>query len=428
MLYYFVNYLTNDMPIKSESDIYSMSLNKATGELEDVVTPEKNDGNQESLDIIDIPENNNDVLKEIEIENQREGLDYFDVMHQLENLDQEQVEQIWAEVGDRFKEIGLFTNHSEEGIDVFRKESEWVSPFPVKRLSQEEVQANFNRKYCNIAGFYKNGNVYIKEDANREKSPARENLASLAAGYGLGAETDTFIHEIYHGFQDLEPEDVKQLQIEISELQDKIKAVELEAEISGKPPYAAVGLWAQLREMKKELLELRNQHGPQTQKEAENLAIVQEIHSHMFSDPTRYKGKIESYSEDDIDAAYFEMPIRRLHERMLGIDRENEDKDKIIRYDYVKGKEDQAFMAMKQIEALRALGMNNLEIGKIISGDKFDDEKGSYINLQEAMFQRREELGIDREQHLKIIKRFRLTTIHKALKARNTVQDLLSTI
>lgn len=428
MLHYFVNNLINDvMSIESESDIYRMTANETTGELEAVPTPEQNDKSQEILDIIDIPENNNDLLNEIEAENQRESLDYFDVMHQLENLDQEQVEQIWAEVDERLKEIGIFTNHSEEGIDIFRERSEWASPYPISRLSQEEIQSNFDSEYVNIGGFYRDGVVYTNERDCPEEETTRKNLASMATGHGLGAEADTFIHEIYHGFQDLDPEVVKQYQIEISELQDRIKAIELEADIKNEPHYAAVGLWDDLRYKKKELLESRNQNRPKTENEAANRAIVQEIHSHMFSDPTRYRGEIDLYTDEGVTNAYLEMPIKRIHEKMLGTDRDNEDKDEIIRYDYMKGKENIAYKAFNQIQALRALGMNNLEIGRIISEDEFDEEEGSYIKLQEAMFERREELGIDREQHLKIIKRYKISTILNAIRARNAVQDLLST-
>jgi hypothetical protein len=416
------------MSLESESDIYRMTANETTGELETVAAPEQNDISQEILDIIDIPENNDDLLSEIEAENQVEALGYFDVMHQLENLDQEQVERLWAEVGERLKEIGIFTNHEEEGIDVFGEKSEWVSPYPVSRLSQEEIQSNFDSEYVNIGGFYRDGVVYTNEHGYSEEDTARKNLSSMAAGYGLGEEADTFIHEIYHGFQDLDPEVVKQFQIEISELQDKIKAIELEAKINNKPPYAAVGLWSQLKQKKKALLESRSQSRPKTEDEAANRSIAREIHSHMFSDPTRYKGEIESYTEEGVTSAYLEMPIRRIHEKMLGTERENENKDEIIRYDYMEGKENIAYKAFNQIQALRALGVNNLEIGRILSEDEFDEEEGSFMKLQEAMFERREELGIDRDQHLKIIKRFKISTILNALKARNAVQDQLSTI
>jgi hypothetical protein len=416
------------MSLAPESDIYRMTANETTGELEAVPTPEQNDTSQEILGIIDIPENNDDLLSEIEAENQREALDYFDAMRQLENLDQEQLEQMWAEVGDKFKEIGIFTNHSEEGIDIFRERSEWASPYPISRLSMEEMQSKLNSDHVNIGGLYEDGNVYIQDrNDGKERNSAKENLASLAAGYGLGEEADTFIHEIYHGFQDLDPEVVKQYQIEVSELQDKIKAVELEAKIKNEPPYKRVGLLHELREKKKELLESRNQNGPKTKDEAANRAIVKEIHSHMFSDPTRYRGKIDSYTDESVTNAYLEMPVKRIHEKMLGTDRDSEDKDEIIRYDYMEGKENIAYKAFNQIQALRALGMNNLEIGRIISEDEFDEEEGSYMKLQEAMFQRREELGINRDQHMKIIKRYKISTILNAIRARNAVQDLLST-
>lgn len=411
--------------MESESDIYRMKTDEATGELGEVATPEQNDDSREAVDVTVIPENNDDLLKEIEAEDQRDASNYFEVMKKLENVDQKQVEQMWTEVGEKFKDIGIFTNHEEEGIDVFKEKGEWESPYPVSRLSQEQTQSNFKREFVNIGGFYRNGKVYINEHGNSEEGPARQNLASLAAGYGLGAETDTFIHEIYHGFQDLDPDEVKQFERETSELRDKIKAIELEAEIKGQPAYEAVPLRGQLE---KALLGSRNQRGSQSKDQLSDHAILQEVHSHMFSDPTRYRGKIESYTEESVGSAYMEMPIRRVYEKMIGTDRDNEDKNEIYRYDYMEGKEDQAFIAFKQIEALRALGMNNLEIGRIISEDEFDDENGYYKKLQETIFQQREQLGIDRDQHLKIIKRFKLSTIHKALKARNIVQDSLSNI
>lgn len=417
------------MPIESSPDVYRMKTDETTGELEPSTSTEQYDNNQEAVDVTDIPENNEDLLKKIEAEDQRDASDYFEVLKKLENLDQKQVEQIWAEVGDKFKENGIFTNHSEEGIDIFSKKSEWTSPYPVNRLSQEEIRANFKREFINIAGFYRDGDVFLNEEPDsQQREPTRDNLASLAAGYGLGEESDTFIHEIYHGFQDLDPEEVKKYQTETNEIKDKIKAIELEAKIKGQPAYKAVPLRGQLERMKKSLMESRNQRGPQSKDQLSDHAILQEIHSHMFSDPTRYRGKIESYTEGSVGSAYTEMPVRRLYEKMIGTDRDDEDKKKICRYDYMEGKEDQAFIAFNQIEGLRALDMNNLEIGRIISEDEYDDENGYYKKLQEAIFQQREKLGIDRDQHLKIIKRFRLSTIHKALKARNIVQDSLNNI
>jgi hypothetical protein len=417
------------MPIEASPDVYRMKPSETTGELEPLTSPEQHDNNREAVDVTDIPENNDDLLKEIEAENQRDAPRYFEVLRKLENLDQKQVEQIWAEVGDKFKENGIFTNHSAEGIDIFSEKSEWTSPYPINRLSQEEIQANFKREFVNIGGFYRDGNIFLHEEPDsQQREPTRDNLASLAAGYGLGEESDTFIHEIYHGFQDLDPEEVKKYQTETSEIKDKIKAIELEAKIKGQPAYKAVPLRGQLERMKKSLMELKNQRGPQSKDQLSDHAILKEIHSHMFSDPTRYRGEIKSYTEKGVGSAYTEMPIRRLYEKMIGTDRDNEDKKKICRYDYMEGKEDQAFTAFNQIGALRALGMNNLEIGRIISEDEYNSENGYYKKLQETIFQQRKQLGIDRDQHLKIIKRFQLSTIHKALKARNIVQDSLSDI
>ncbi len=417
------------MSIESSPDAGEIIANETVAEFEPAPAPEQVENQQEFVDITDIPENNNDLLQAIEAENQNEALDYFETRRKLESLDETQVERMWAEVGDRLKENGIFTNHAEEGIDVFSRKSEWTSPYPVNRLSQEEIHANFKKKYANISGFYEGGVVFINEAANaKRQTPARENLASLAAGYGLGEETDTFIHEIYHGFQDLDPEEVKKYQEEVRRITDQIKAIEIEAQIKGQYGYEAIPLRGQLIRMREALMGTRKDRSSHTDDQLADDAIAQEMHAHMFSDPTRYRGKIESYTEEGVVNAYMEMPIRRVYEKMIGTRRDTEDTERTYRYDYMKGKEDQAFMAFQQIEGLRALGMNNLEIGRIIAEDEYDSEQGYYKKLQEAIFQQREKLGIDRDQHLKIVKRFRLDTIHKALQARNIVGNAVRTI
>lgn len=363
---------------------------------------------------------NEDLLKDIKIEDRERPAGFFEVAKRIESLDSKKAEMIWTEIGEALKKIGVFDNLEQEGIEIFKPEKDWESPYKIIDLSQEIIKERLNSDYKNIGGFYENGEVFINND-NGARDNLKDSIAFVASGGGIGRKADVLIHETYHGFQDADPEKLKEYQIKKKELEDKIKAVDLESKITGKPAYGRVNLAYQLK-----LLEEEIKH-PELDSEERIIdrSILNEIHAHMFADPLKYANKIKSYDKKGINEAYLDFPIVRIQQDMIGLKREKEDNEKIYRYDYMKGKEDQAYMAFFQVEKLRTLGLNNLEIGKLISTDEFDKDKKRYKNLSNKIQELREKRGISKEELDKMIENFRQETVLKALKARNVTKEIL---
>lgn len=366
------------------------------------------------------PTSEEDLLRAIEAEDNVEKINYFEIREKIEALDQEKAERAWLEVGEELKKIGVFENLKQEGIDIFEQEEKWTCPYPVDHLSQEDIQKEFGWDYCNIGGFYKDGRIGVEESGDIPNA-VKDNLAFLAAGYGLGRKADTFIHETYHGFQDIDPEEAKQYRSRIDELKDKIKIAEMEAEIKNRPAYNAVPLRDQLGRLEKEMKEHTSkfkQGG--SEEDIVNHHILAEAHSHMFADPLKYIDKIKSYTKEEINNAYLNIPVKRIHGMIS-----KEEVQGVFKYDYMKGKENRAHMAFRQIEALRALGMNNLEIGRIISEDKWDTEKEKFKKLRTTLIELMDEKEINSEGLNEMTERFRLKTVYEALKAQNITKDIL---
>ena len=201
-----------------------------------------------------------------------------------------------------------------------------------------------------------------------------------------------------------------------------MKAVELESKITGKPAYDLVNLRYRLEE-----LEGKASH-PELDSE-EKIAdreTLMEIHAYSCSDPLAYikyiksTGEIKAYSKEKIVNAYFEFPLRTIYEDIIG--REDEDKEKIFRY---KIKKEQALTAFSQIEVLIVLGLNNFEIGQIIAADEYDHEKKHYKKSLERKRELMTEKEITPEKLNAMVLRFRLETVHKAIKARNIAKEIL---
>lgn len=201
---------------------------------------------------------------------------------------------------------------------------------------------------------------------------------------------------------------------------DKIKAAELTSKITGKPAYELTNL----RYQKEQLEKKRNHPELDSEEKINDRKILMEIHAHLCEDPLLYGKPIKSYSKEDVIDAYYDFPIRRIHESMIGI-RKDEDRQKTFRYTYIEGKEDQAYMAFRQVEALRALGLNNLEIGRIIAVDEYDHEKKHYKKMRDKIRELREERKMQPDGLDRMIERFRLEIVYKAIKARNIAKEIL---
>jgi hypothetical protein len=343
---------------------------------------------------------------------------YFDIKEKIDLLDDREAESLWQSVGETLRAEGILVNHRSEGIDVLSPESNWITPYPVIKSKEQEIQHQLESEYKNIGGYYDKGNVFLNEKFTKNNS-AKDNLSFLVAGYGLGEMTETVLHETYHGFQNISPQEVRSFNNEIRKLEDSIKAAELEDKIKGKSSTKPISLRSKLIELKKVFEKRCEDSKPESLEELIDRHLLQEVHSHMFADPLKYIADLKNFSKDEILSTYFDMPVKRINEVMVGVKREKEDSNSTYRYDYIKGKEEQAYRAFSQIEALRALGINNSEIGQIISRDKYDSEKGHYVELRKRLTELRQEKGISTEDLDKVIESFRLQTVHNALRARN---------
>lgn len=371
-----------------------------------------------------IPEKEDELLKAIEIEDKKGSANYFETVKKVEGLEQGEAELIWAEIGNKLKEMGVFTNLEQEGIDIFKSEKNWKAPYEIRDLSREMTHERLGSDYANIGGYYENGEVFISE-RDKNQDGTKDNLSRVASGLGIGGRAETLIHETYHGFQDISPNEIKSYKTEKSELEDKIKTVELESRILGKPPYDLTHLNHRKSKLEDGFAEKMKHPELDTEEKIIDRKILMEIHAHLFSDPLRYAAKLKSCIKEDIENAYFEFPVKKIYEDIIGISRNTEDKNKIYRYDYMKGRNEQAFVAFRQIEALRTLGLNNLEIGQLISKSEYDKEKNYYKNLREKIVELREKNKMTKEELDSEIDKFRLSTIFKALKSRNLAKEII---
>lgn len=373
--------------------------------------------------ISSIPKKEEELLKAIEIEDKKESADYFDIVKKVEKLGQGEAELIWSEIGNKLKEIGVFTNLEQEGIDIFKSEKYWEAPYEVKNLSQEMTCERLGSDYKNIGGCYENGEVFISE-RDKNQDGVKDNLSRVASGLGLGGRVSTLIHETYHGFQDISPNEFNAYKTEKSELEDKIKAVELEAKITGKPAYDLIHLRYRKEKLEEDFNKKMSHTELDTEEKIIDRKILNEIHAYLFSDPLQYTAKLKTYKKEDIINSYFDFPVKKIHD-IIGAKIDLEDKGRIYRYDYMEGKSEQAYIAFRQIEALRTLGLNNLEIGQLISSSEYDKEKGYYKNLREKIIELREANKMTKEDLNSAIDKFELDTILKALKARNLAKEIL---
>lgn len=367
------------------------------------------------------------LLQVIGDENKKETLDYFDVKAKLEKLAPAEVKELWARTVDTLKRVGMFDHLSEEGIDIFDLGS-YRLPYPLDFLTKEQIQEKFNIKAENIGGFYRDGRVTVSyESEDHHLKDIIESIASLASGNGLGGKMETIVHETYHGFQDIDPKEAMDTWQQISRLEGEIKIEELRAKIQDVPAYKVANLRARIEELKDNLKNKSATNKKQSQSDEvyEDAMLLREVHANLFSNPLKRLRHIKSSSEADVINAYYDTPIRELHERMLGVKREDEDKEHIIRYDYIKQHEDRAIVAFRQIEMLRALGLNNLEIGRVISEDSWDETEGLYRGLRAKIKEVREFLGIGSEELSQKTARYQLELVFRTLKTRNTIASLI---
>ena len=292
----------------------------------------------------------------------------------LEKVNLNDSQRMWEEVLSSLRNSDLFATHSSEGLSVVQAEdSKITTPLPVETISRERIDRALDKKTETISSVNESvakkvalRGFYLDGKIHLIENPdeipmSKDNLANLAAGKGIGSRAKFIAHETYHGFQD-----------------------------SGKE-----------EELSDEKLTDRK--------------ILKEMHAHLFSDPSEYTlSGIKT--REDLSKKYSEFVLKKYRE-VLG------------EYDYMQGRVDekmsQAYMGFLQIEALRALGINNREIGQTIGQDSYDYENKRYRQLQERIFEERKKRGISRDQHLAIIDRYRLETVEKALQARNLCQNVL---
>ncbi len=368
-----------------------------------------------------------ELLKAIEAESKAEKVDYFEIAKKIEKLDQREAEMLWIKIGDMARLQGIYGNFKQEGIDIFKAETDWELPYKKSDLSQEMIHERLGSNYGNIGGYYEGGEVFISND---EKIPnaTKDSLAFMASGYGLGRKTEATVHETIHGFQDIDPKEIEAYFLKNKELEDKIRIVELESKISGKPPYDLAHLSYQKKKLKEGLEEKMAHLEFDSDEKIIDRKILSEIHAYMFSDPLKYIENIDnlkSFKKEDILDFYLEFPTKKICEDIIGIQRDSEDKEKKYRYDYMSGKKDQAYTAFQQIETLRMLGLNNLEIGQLTSKSKYNREKRYYDTLADKITELKEEKNIAKGDLDEMRSRFRLETMYKSLRVRNLSREIL---
>lgn len=339
---------------------------------------------------------------------------YFEVKKVVDKMPVDKLEPLWMGIGQELKDKNIF-NSTDEGIDIFQPEGSWVVPYRADLMSQDDLSADFQRRTQisdydgeggKVHGYYSGSEAKISATKKEKGELTRSSVTSLAGGTGLGKEADTLIHESFHGFQDIDPMDAQKKTLKMLELQENIKDETEKEKRTGRMSIKP----AQYRE---EYLELQKHlHGEMVSRKVyQDRTIAYEVHSYLFSDPLSFVPTKTGTKEEIRESLYNKVVLTVA--------------DICKRYD-AEGKDRQATMAFKQIEALRSLGVSNLEIGKVLRDDEYDEENGRYVKLQERIFAEREARHLTREKHLALIDQYETELAYKSVLARKIAMEKLS--
>lgn len=323
----------------------------------------------------------------------------------VDRLSDKDVEDLWVEIGSELKQKKLFTDF-DEGIDIFQPLGMWVSPYRTDMLSDDDLQEKSPTPKP-IGGIYDHNSAEILM-----KIPTigqvRESIKDLAKGYGLGG-SDVLIHETLHGFQYHDPIEAQKVSLRILELEEELR----EKKSEKKTLKSIMAIYR----LENELMKLRGMIDKlpaifdldSTESYGKRVAAL-EIYSRMFSNKLGYM----------INHCESKQDIVSMFENMIDMTATY-----VCRWYGIEGFEPHAKTAFRQIEALKALGISDEEIGRCFRPGKKIDRNGYFDKLQDKIMAEREKRNLTGDQHQALVERYEIELVHKAALTRKIASEKL---